>query len=203
MLGDRIKKVRKEKGLTQEDVAIKIGVKRSVISKYENGMIEPSISQLKKIANALEIPWYELYSDSVQGQINSINDAMNKEVRSDDAQGEDRFTALFTNPVVQDLAKRVVELEEERRREFYEDMGEKYKAPDENTLKKRVDMYVAYAILRRGILPTEPRALINAGMSRGLVWDVMNYDENTAFAKHVNTPEQIDNYREIYLRLDD
>ena len=73
MLGDRIKRARKKIGLTQEDIANKIGVKRSVISKYENGLIEPSISQLKKIADALDVPWYELYSDSSY-VVNSINE---------------------------------------------------------------------------------------------------------------------------------
>lgn len=203
MLGDRIKRARKKIGLTQEDIANKIGVKRSVISKYENGLIEPSISQLKKIADALDVPWYELYSDSSQGQIASINDAITREVQSGDAKSEDQFTLLFTNPVIQDLAKRVVELEEELRRQFYEDMEEEYKAPDASKLKIKVDMCAAYAILHRGILPTGPKPLIKAGMSRSLAWDVMNYDKKTAFAKYVSTPEQMDNYREIFLSLDD
>lgn len=81
MIGHRIRAARKQVGKTQDELANMIGVKRSVISKYENGQIEPSISQLKKIAYSLGIPWYELYSDDPQeqGQIvrNQIIDSLN------------------------------------------------------------------------------------------------------------------------------
>lgn len=50
----RIKEVRKSKGWTQEDLAHAIGVKRSVISKYESGAISPSLETLQAIANALD-----------------------------------------------------------------------------------------------------------------------------------------------------
>lgn len=46
---------RKRAKLTQQQLATVIGVQRSVISKYENGIIEPSISQLQKIAKALNV----------------------------------------------------------------------------------------------------------------------------------------------------
>lgn len=45
---------RKKAGLTQQQLAEAIGVKRAVISKYENGAIEPSIAQIQKIAEALD-----------------------------------------------------------------------------------------------------------------------------------------------------
>lgn len=47
---------RQREGMTQEDLAKAIGVRRSVISKYENGLIEPSITQLKNISKVLHIP---------------------------------------------------------------------------------------------------------------------------------------------------
>jgi len=60
MLEDRLREARKNAKLTQEALANLIGVKRSVISKYENGTIEPSLSQLKKIAAALDVPVAQL-----------------------------------------------------------------------------------------------------------------------------------------------
>ncbi len=36
MTGERIKKLRKEKGLTQEQLGKLLGVKKSAIAKYEN-----------------------------------------------------------------------------------------------------------------------------------------------------------------------
>lgn len=51
----KLKEKRKEQGKTQEWLARKIGVKRSVISKYESGSISPSINTLTAIAGALHL----------------------------------------------------------------------------------------------------------------------------------------------------
>lgn len=55
-----IRFLRKRKGWTQEKLAFAVGVKRSVISKYESGAISPSYEMMQKIANALEVPIGEL-----------------------------------------------------------------------------------------------------------------------------------------------
>ena len=39
-MGDRIKRLRKEKGLTQEELGKKVGLKRAAINKYEKGNVE-------------------------------------------------------------------------------------------------------------------------------------------------------------------
>ena len=61
---ESIKSARKRRGWTQEQLANAIGVKRSVISKYESGSISPSIDTIQKIADALEISIFDLYSVS-------------------------------------------------------------------------------------------------------------------------------------------
>ena len=48
-----ILKARKEKGLTQERLAKKVGTKQSVISRLESGRANPSVAFLKKLADAL------------------------------------------------------------------------------------------------------------------------------------------------------
>lgn len=63
MLGDRIREARKNASLTQAELAEKIGVKRSVISKYENGTISPKYDTILKIAEALNVPSHKLYED--------------------------------------------------------------------------------------------------------------------------------------------
>lgn len=55
MVGKLIKATRKKRGMSQAELAEKIGVQRPVISKYENGLIEPSLSRLRKIADALSV----------------------------------------------------------------------------------------------------------------------------------------------------
>ena len=59
-LGDKIRNIRKSKNMTQEQLAEKIGVKRSVISKYENNSVNISVDTIEKIANALGVETSEL-----------------------------------------------------------------------------------------------------------------------------------------------
>ncbi len=51
----RIKKYRNEKGLTQEDLAEKVGVSRVYIGYVEQGRNTPSLEVLEKIAKALKV----------------------------------------------------------------------------------------------------------------------------------------------------
>jgi len=43
-----------KKGLTQKELAKKIGTKQSVISRFESGNANPSLSFLKRLAEALD-----------------------------------------------------------------------------------------------------------------------------------------------------
>ena len=52
---DRLKELRKEKGLMQADVAKAIGVSISAYSNYEQGIREPSIDILKKLSRFFNV----------------------------------------------------------------------------------------------------------------------------------------------------
>lgn len=53
-VGSLIKQARLEKGLTQEELAEKVGVKKSAVAKWENGRVsEIKRSNLKKLSEAL------------------------------------------------------------------------------------------------------------------------------------------------------
>ena len=55
-IGQRIKRARIEKGLTQEELAEKVGVQKSAVAKWENGRVsEIKRSNLAKISKALGI----------------------------------------------------------------------------------------------------------------------------------------------------
>lgn len=64
-LGDRIRKIRKEKKLTLQNVADKIGSSPIVISRYERGERIPNTEMLTKIANALNVNTASLLEESV------------------------------------------------------------------------------------------------------------------------------------------
>ena len=50
-IGENIKKIRKDKGLQQKQVALEIGLDQSNYNKIENGKREPSVEVLNKLAN--------------------------------------------------------------------------------------------------------------------------------------------------------
>lgn len=54
-LGNNLKKIRLEKGMTQGDVCRASGMDRGYISRVESGQKNPTISNLEKIAKALKI----------------------------------------------------------------------------------------------------------------------------------------------------
>ena len=55
LLGDNIRKCRKEKSYSQEKFAIEIEVAKSTIQRIENGNLNPTIWTLKNIASTLEV----------------------------------------------------------------------------------------------------------------------------------------------------
>lgn len=59
-VGERIKTIRKEKGLTQKQVAAGCGMADSAIRKYESGLITPKFETLQRIADALDVHVLEL-----------------------------------------------------------------------------------------------------------------------------------------------
>lgn len=59
-LGENIKRARKEKGLTQKDLANKLETTPQNLAQYESGKRNPKYETLEKIANALEVPALDL-----------------------------------------------------------------------------------------------------------------------------------------------
>ena len=54
MLHENIKVMRKNKGLTQEELAIRLHVVRQTVSKWEKGLSVPDAQMLQKLAEVLE-----------------------------------------------------------------------------------------------------------------------------------------------------
>ncbi len=55
MLGKKIREQREKAGLTQEELAEKIGYDRSTLAKWENGTKEPLAITLKVVAEVLDV----------------------------------------------------------------------------------------------------------------------------------------------------
>ena len=58
--GERLRRIRKERGYTQKDVGMKTGIARHLISHYERGDNEPSLSRIEWLCEALNVTATEL-----------------------------------------------------------------------------------------------------------------------------------------------
>ena len=63
-LGDKIRNLRKKKGLSQGELADKIGISGNHLSRLERGHYQPSADVLKKVAGVLEVSTDYILSES-------------------------------------------------------------------------------------------------------------------------------------------
>ena len=61
--GDLIREARKAAGLTQKELAQKMGVVQTVVSEYETGKRKPKLLTLASIAKAIGCPWENLVGE--------------------------------------------------------------------------------------------------------------------------------------------
>lgn len=61
--GQRIRAIRNRRGISQESLALKCGLDRTYISGIERGTRNPSLTNILKIATALDVPPSELFVD--------------------------------------------------------------------------------------------------------------------------------------------
>lgn len=65
MLSENIKSIRKSKGLSQQELAIKLNVVRQTISKWEKGLSVPDSDMLLSISDVLETPVSTLLGETM------------------------------------------------------------------------------------------------------------------------------------------
>lgn len=54
---------RKEKGLTQAELAARVGIAQRTVAAYECGERRPSVDVAKKMAKELDIPWTTYFEE--------------------------------------------------------------------------------------------------------------------------------------------
>ena len=73
MLSENIRAVRKSKGLSQEELAVKLNVVRQTISKWEQGLSVPDSNMLISLSEALDTPVSVLLGEIVeQAEVNDL-----------------------------------------------------------------------------------------------------------------------------------
>ena len=93
LTGKFISQKRKEKNLTQEQLAEKLGVSNKTISKWENGKCMPDYSVVKSLCEELEITVAELM---------------------DGESAEDKSVRTYDDEQIMDLLRRTQELEKQK-----------------------------------------------------------------------------------------
>jgi transcriptional regulator with XRE-family HTH domain len=89
LLGERIRELRKIKGLTQEQFAELIGVEQKHVSRLELGKSFPPLERLEKISQELNVPLKDLFdfihladqrtrSEGVEALFEQLNDENQK-----------------------------------------------------------------------------------------------------------------------------
>ncbi len=71
--GKRFSRLRKEKGLTQDDIAFKVNISPQAVSKWENDLSMPDISILGDLADILDVTLDELLGKSPKHEAKIID----------------------------------------------------------------------------------------------------------------------------------
>ena len=66
MLSENLKTIRKQKGLSQEELAIRLNVVRQTISKWEKGISVPDSDMLIRLAEILEVDVGDLLGKKIE-----------------------------------------------------------------------------------------------------------------------------------------
>lgn len=112
-LGEKIKKLRNEKGISQEELGRLMDVHYTHISRYERSQSAPSVEALKKLARIFEVSTdYLLFDDIGKTALGDIHDSdllhqfQELDQLDDDVRGKTRFLldAILTQQQINRLA---------------------------------------------------------------------------------------------------
>jgi transcriptional regulator with XRE-family HTH domain len=92
-IGNRIKAIRKERGITQTDLALKAGMSRTYLADIEGNRYTPSLNILKVIADALNLR----ISDIIEEEDGELSESYIKVIQSAKKSGikPERLAALI------------------------------------------------------------------------------------------------------------
>ena len=66
MFGENLKTLRKNKGITQEELAARLNIVRQTVSKWEKGQSVPDAEMLVKLAEVFEVPVSHLLGSRIE-----------------------------------------------------------------------------------------------------------------------------------------
>jgi transcriptional regulator with XRE-family HTH domain len=94
-IAEKIKHFRTVKNLSQKELATSIGMDQAQYSRMESGKVEPTVSSLEKIADALDVSVAELFSEEQLTNINSYDKNVVERLRLLDELEDVEKTSIF------------------------------------------------------------------------------------------------------------
>ena len=79
----RLKELMKEKGVSRSDLKERVGLTETTISNINSGLHLPSIENLKKIADALDVDIREMFNPTKENSVTHIEIGKAKELLSE------------------------------------------------------------------------------------------------------------------------
>ena len=100
IFGDNIKRLRKNKGLKQQELAEILGIKRNTYSDWENGKTEPKLGNVVKLAHVFGTTTDELLGQTVYSKailVRFLDDYDVSYIKNWNKEGRDsfKFAVLF------------------------------------------------------------------------------------------------------------
>ncbi len=151
-LGEKIRMLRQEKGLSQVLLEKKSGVNSKLLSKYENGRIIPTADTLRKIAEGLETSADYLIFDNVpKDGLSQIIDLdlfeKFKEVERMDAESKNIIKSLIEAVIIKNKVQNVIKPKkegpwEDRMRQTLSKLRKRAKGYSEDEIMQVVDQAV-------------------------------------------------------------
>lgn len=127
-IGEKLKKSRNEKGLSLRDLATKVELSASFLSQIEQGKASPSIENLKKIANMLDVRVSYLIEDE-DDELENVQYIKKEEIKYMESRGSNIKMALLMpsnreknmEPIIYEIG-----INGESGRDFYSHGGEEF-----------------------------------------------------------------------------
>ncbi|MCK5050769.1 MAG: helix-turn-helix transcriptional regulator [Candidatus Cloacimonetes bacterium] len=105
--GDRVKRIRIFKGLTQKDLASKIGVRQTTVARYENNFTFPSQHVLATIATTLGVDTFWLIFGDDKDRITKIDKSVLETLKTPSIVKRTNITGSLRAPrIIKEIAKR-------------------------------------------------------------------------------------------------
>ncbi len=169
-IGERIKKIRQEKGLSQKELGKKLNVSQQMIGQWETGKSNPKIETLRRIADTLKVGLWEIVE----------LDQMDLDTRIQEIK---KMVALLTPEGLEEFERLTIESINENQESIQKEQEEAAKkAPRayiiENGKRVEVDKPIKFTSPSRSHAQTEAYELFHSLLSEE--WIMSQEQETTA-----------------------